>query len=597
MRKNVTKLITLITAGLLCVSGCASSTQMTNEEAVSEVDANETSVSNSATAEELEAQYTSEDIDDTWSESSATLVTLDGDNITVNGSGITVNENVATISEAGTYVFSGKLNDGQIRIEATNEDRVKIVLNGVEISNDDSAVIYGLQADKTTIILAEGTENIVSDGTTYVYGENDNEEDEEPNAAIFSKDDLFIVGKGKLTVNGNYNNGIQSKDDLVLANGTYSVTCINNAFNGKDSLTILDGNYIVDAGHNAFTTKADLVVDGGEFEITAVKKAFHGDNQVVFNGGDVKILSSYEGIEGLVITINDGIFDIVATDDGMNAAKTDDSTTEESESDDVIISADGSTTTREMQNMQEPPTDMQMPEGEAPADMQMPEGEAPTDMQMPEGEAPTDMQKPEGETPTDNQQFKGKQQGGGENPFDEAIEGCQIVINGGKITVNAGGDGLDSNGDIIVTGGETYVNGPENSGNGALDYAGNCNISGGVILAAGGAGMAQGSSETSTQAGLMLSTSLSSGDTISILDDNSNEIFNYSFSKKADCVFISCEELIEGSTYEILKNGTKTGSVTLSGWLTTADETGAEASVGTMMQGGGMGRKPANIQN
>ena len=40
--------------------------------------------------------------------------------------------------------------------------------------------------------------------------------DDAGNAAIYATCDLKLVGKGALVVTGNYNNGIQSKDDLSI---------------------------------------------------------------------------------------------------------------------------------------------------------------------------------------------------------------------------------------------------------------------------------------------------------------------------------------------------------------------------------------------
>ncbi|MGO4843945.1 carbohydrate-binding domain-containing protein, partial [Rhizobiaceae sp. 2RAB30] len=76
-------------------------------------------------------------------------------------------------------------------------------------SNSSTSPIFVEEAGKTIISLQEGTTNVVTDGKTYVYADASTDE---PNAAIFSKDDLTINGTGKLVVQGNYNNGITSKD-------------------------------------------------------------------------------------------------------------------------------------------------------------------------------------------------------------------------------------------------------------------------------------------------------------------------------------------------------------------------------------------------
>jgi hypothetical protein len=94
------------------------------------------------------------------------------------------------------------------------------------------------------IVLAEGTENIVSDGETY---DLDSDEDE-PNAAIFSKSDLTINGSGSLIVNANYNDGIKSKDDLIITNGTITVYATADGIVGKDCLAIKNATITVEAG-------------------------------------------------------------------------------------------------------------------------------------------------------------------------------------------------------------------------------------------------------------------------------------------------------------------------------------------------------------
>ena len=66
-----------------------------------------------------------------------------------------------------------------------------------------------MQADKVGIKLEEGSENLISDSQDYQVNDDENN----PNAAIFSQEDLMINGTGTLTVLGNYNHGIVSKDD------------------------------------------------------------------------------------------------------------------------------------------------------------------------------------------------------------------------------------------------------------------------------------------------------------------------------------------------------------------------------------------------
>lgn len=132
-----------------------------------------------------------------YKESTAVKITLNGSGASVTGSGASAADGAVTITAAGTYVVSGTLDDGQLIVNAGENDKVQIVLNGASIHCEDHAAIYVRQADKVFLTLAEGTENALSDGTDYVLSA-----DEESNVdgVIFSKADLTINGGGSLTV-------------------------------------------------------------------------------------------------------------------------------------------------------------------------------------------------------------------------------------------------------------------------------------------------------------------------------------------------------------------------------------------------------------
>lgn len=247
----------------------------------------------------------------------------EGSTVTITGEGAESKKGNVTITQAGTYVLSGNF-EGQILIEAEDNDLVHLVLKGADIVCVDSAAIYGSQSGKIIITLAKGTENSVSDGEEYKF--NDAEEDE-PNAAIFSKDDLVINGVGSLKVKGNYEDGIRSKDDLWIVSGEYDITAKADAVNSKDSLWIEDGNFVVNAGKDAFKAsneeddkKGWTLISGGKFEVTAVGDAFHAETYMIIEDGEIDIQACEEGIEGLKVEIYGGNISVISTDDGINAA-------------------------------------------------------------------------------------------------------------------------------------------------------------------------------------------------------------------------------------------------------------------------------------
>ena len=154
----------------------------------------------------------------------STTITLDGDSIAVTGEGATMNGSIVTITAAGVYEITGTLNNGQIVVVTKDAENVTLLLAGVNIHNESSSPIYVANAEKVIITLADGTQNSVSDGENYT----NLDENDEPNATIFSHDDLTINGNGALVVTANYNSGIVSKDDLKITGGNITVTAVND---------------------------------------------------------------------------------------------------------------------------------------------------------------------------------------------------------------------------------------------------------------------------------------------------------------------------------------------------------------------------------
>lgn len=237
----------------------------------------------------------------------------EGAEIALSGSG------KKTITEAGVYTLSGELDNGYLEINTSGE--VKLILNGVKITNASGPAIYVAEAKLVTIETAAGSENTLTDGSTYSGW------DEDVCAALFSHDDLVLQGSGTLTVNGNYEDGIVGKDDLKIVSGTYVVNSKDDAIRGRDSVYIVDGTFNITSGGDSIRSnnsdevaKGWIKIDGGTISASAGDDGVHADSSLEINGGTIDIKKSYEGLEGAQITINGGTVSVVASDDGLNAA-------------------------------------------------------------------------------------------------------------------------------------------------------------------------------------------------------------------------------------------------------------------------------------
>ncbi|WP_347979619.1 carbohydrate-binding domain-containing protein [Hungatella hominis] len=498
-----------------------------------------------------------------------TVITGKGDSVSVTGTGAAVDQRVVTITAAGTYRLSGEITDGQIAVNAGKEDEIRLILDGFTISNASSSAVYGIKSGSITITTEEGTDNYISDGTQYQYEE---EGADEPDAAVFSKDDIILEGSGTLTVTGNYGCGIRSKDDLTVKSGTYVIDAVQDAMKGKDSVEIEGGTFTLNAGEDGIQASNDeeedkgyVKISDGTFSITAAAKGIkaetllevtggtididseddavhcngdvniiggtftiatgddgiHADNQVVIDDGTITIIESYEGIEGLMIDINGGVIDVTSEDDGLNAAGGNDGS-----------GNDGS-----------------------------------------------------GNDGSGNLESGMEGRPGGPGGTFGSTEGAYIKITGGEIKVSASGDGIDSNGDFYMEGGTVIVEGPTDNGNGTLDYDGTGTISGGTFMGTGSSGMLQSFSSDSTQNVIVVyfadtktagtEWTLTSGDETVMLSGNPD--------KEYSSLIISSPELKDGETYQ-LAAGEESMEITVSGIITqSGTRSGMEGGPGSGM--------------
>lgn len=234
---------------------------------------------------------------------------------------ITVSDGeTVSITEEGTYVLSGTAENAQIVVEAAEDAKVQLVLDGLTVTNDDTPVITVRSADKVFVTTAGGESTLAVTGA-FAAGDTEN-----PDAVIWSKEDLVLNGTGTLTISST-DNGVSCKDDLKITGGAYVITCASDALEANDSISVADGDFTITAGKDGLHCEYDedlsvgsILIQGGSFRIEAGSDGIQGTTLTQIDGGEIQISAS-EGIESTYVQINGGDVVIHASDDGVNAAQ------------------------------------------------------------------------------------------------------------------------------------------------------------------------------------------------------------------------------------------------------------------------------------
>jgi spore coat protein CotH len=535
-----------------------------------------------------------------------------GKKIVISGSGAAVRGNTVKISKGGDYEISGTLDDGQVIVDADDAD-VNLILKGANLTYSTGAPVYIIDAEKTIITLSEGTENYITDGSMYLFEDSNSDE---PDAAIFSKDDLVIDGKGTLSVKANYKNGITSKDALTISNGGIIVNAVNDGIRGRDSIVVAGGTITIVAGGDGMqsnndedTTLGYISIEGGILNITATGDGIQAQTNVDISGGDLTISTgggstngsyrsggndlfggmgrtttttsssgSAKGIRAVSdVSISGGIINIDSADDGLN-------------SDNSITISGGSITIASGDDGIHADTKLVVDGGIIDITKSY-EGMESPDITVNGGSIAIASSDDgiNGVSSASGSVFGG--QGGmmGET-------GAYFYINGGYIYVNAGGDGIDIGGTVQMTDGAVIVNGPTDSGNGALDFS-SFNMKGGMIVAAGSSGMAQSLGTSSSQYSVMInfSSPQTANSIIHIESSSGEDILTFAPAKTYQSVVFSSPVLKKGEKYSVYSGGSSTGTAvdgvypgdTYSGGTRYTDFT-ISSIVTTIGSGGGM---------
>ncbi len=517
--------------------------------------------------------FTDRDKEIGYDEDASVRIQLGGDTAQCDSEAVEISGGTVTIQDEGTYILTGTLN-GMVIVDAEDTDKLQLVLDGVSIKSESSAALYIRQADKVFVTLAPGSENTLSNGGSYTAIDENNID-----AAVFSKEDLTLNGSGSLNIQAAAGHGIVSKDDLVITSGTYQITAASHGLSGKDSVRIAggsfniasgkdgihaenaddaslgfaylsDGTFVISSEGDGISAGSILQIENGEFQIqsgggsaNAEQSQSSGQQPGRFPMKETETASASEdtvSTKGLKadgdLLINGGNFTIDSADDAChtNGSLTVNEGTFTISSGDDGFHADAGLVIA----------------GGTIEITESYEGIEGQSIEITGGEIRLTVSDDGLNAAGGNDQsgFGGRR---GDDNFASGSN-ASIHISGGTLFINASGDGIDSNGSLTVSGGAVYVDGPTGGGDGALDYDGEGTVTGGGVVAVGSSQMAQNFGSSSTQGSILVSVgSQEAGSTVTLTDESGQELITFQAAKSFDSVAVSCPEITEGASYTL----------------------------------------------
>ncbi len=515
-------------------------------------------------------------------ETTGGAIILADSGITFEGTGATISGDLMTITIAspGKYTVTGEMTGGQIIVDVNKDTyvdgKVELSLEGMNLTNTVTSPIYVAAIDDECVITAKkGTENTVTDGTSYTNADDGV-------GAIYSKDDLKIKGKGTLNVNGKCSDGIVSKNDIKVFNGTVNVTAVDDCIRGKDSVKIGDADDT--AFDNLIVTLNSSAGDGIKSNSTE-----EGNGAVTVNGGTININVYSDGIQGAqTVDINSGTINIETTGSkdtgsakGIKGGYTDDETGTETtgtvninggyikaDTNDDCINSNGDInilggqlelTTGSTSGYQGLHADNSVTLGK--------DGGAYEDFDLVvynayEGIEAYNIYQKSGATVITSVDDGYNVAGGADNSgstggwgggMPGSSGGGELVISGGFSIVsvqNGDHDGYDSNGTLSITGGICITNGQE-----PFDCDGGVSYTGGVYIKntgsggmGGGMGMPGGGATSMTES-VSASASVNAGTRVTLCDGTGNIIASFIADKNVSSLIAGCTAYSGASFY------------------------------------------------
>ena len=520
-------------------------------------------------------------------------VVCSGSTVTADTDAVRCQNGIVTVTGSAVYEFSGDLT-GMLVVDAGKEDTVHLIFNGLQIHSQTSAALYVRKAGRVLVTLAEGTENILSNGGSFQAVD-----ESAIDGAVFSKKDLAFIGNGSLQIQSPAGHGIVCKDNLLMNEGCYTITSAGHGLDANDSIRIGNVSLTIDAGQDGIhaettddTTLGFVYLSGGTVKVEAEGDGISAGAWLQLQNGEYDLLcgggyengtkansggyggfmgggpggmggrpggqrpsasaqsdtdtesASMKGLKAMTgLAVNGGKVTIDAADDALHS----DLSLVINGGSLTVASGDDAVHAEEVLTV----TDCDLNISTCYEGLEAHEiyitGGSVSLVSSDDGINAAGGNDASGTGGRD--QMFGPGGPGGHSGNSTGV----VAISGGTLYLRASGDGIDSNGSLTITGGYTVVCGPTNGDTAVLDYDNTATIRGGTFIGTGAVMMAQTLQSDSGQGVVAVYSQggFSAGTQITLTDSNGKQIVTYTPELPFQLVILTTPEMKAGTEYTL----------------------------------------------
>ena len=562
-------------------------------------------------AQDESDMFSAKDYEVGYNEEESIVIQLNKDSISCDSKSVNISGTTITITDEGTYIIKGTLDNGSIIINTEKSDKVHLILNNASVNSSDFAPLYISQCDKVFVTLEDGSSNTLSCGEVFTAIDENNVD-----GAVYSKADITFNGSGGLKITSPGGHGIVAKDDIAFTSGSYIINSASHGIRGNDSVRIANADFDITSGKDGIhsensddSTLGFVYISSGDFSINAQGDGISavaymqiegGTYDIVTGGGSINAedkisdkwgdfmgdggnpgggkpdrpdkpqnraaqSDSSSSIKALKcaghILINNGTFKIDSADDSVHSNLS----VNINGGDFTIASGDDAFHADE---------DLTVTSGKINVTKSY-EGFEALNITVSGGDISlvcTDdgINCAGGNDESglggfrENDKFggaMGDHPGNPGNSPNSASSNGSIVITNGKLYIESSGDGIDANGSFAMNGGEVTICGPNTGDTATLDYDISGVITGGTFIGTGARGMAQSFSNAAQGVIAVSAGSQKTGTEITLKDNAGKTLITHTPKLDYSVIILSTPDLIKGETYTITV-GTLTGEFT-----------------------------------